>query len=691
MKDKILEAKSRIKGAYVDSEGNMEFSIFTFPEVNSVDLQLNTKKSNILTFKMEKTSECIFEAKVQKLKIKNRNVRYRFQLHFDDGEVITVKDPYSMHQDTYFKWSILCNHNLFKWHDDNWQNGKNKDRISAIADKKNKFKPIEKLSIYELHIGTLTEEGTFLSAKPKLKEIKSLGFNAIELMPVENTYSFNWGYDGVDKFAPNHTYGTPDELKTLVDYAHKIGLNVIMDIVPNHLGPDIAQLHETGPYIAGCNMFGYKFNFEGNLNEKVREYIVNTALNWILNYHCDGLRVDMTKFMESDFTMKQMAAEVHYYAPHSFLIAEDGRDNDERVTKKFDIKEQKENENAHEKFISKIQNNRVSLNTLGFDSEWDFPFHKQIASSILGAWEGYQVSMENLDRVIINSKHRVKYPMSHDEIGNIDGTRLLSKVFCGFLKFDFSFASAQPVSQLIAHSGQKILEAVSNGIWSEMNETHKIKFLKHFHCLNTSDEIEEFYFDSVQKIKLALAKVYSVPGPKMVFQGEESINYSYFKFFRKFSIGREKCLENKGYEPGINAFLDSKLSNNIFDDKHKKIYDKVCLYMKALNALCEENDALTVGNIEKTIVHPLSKLHAIHSKSGKNEIFSVSNFAPNKYSNNYGISFPEGLWFEVLNSDDKAYFGEGKFINNQVLEGKYNYISLPKYGFVMFKRIDVTD
>lgn len=689
MDEKTLEAKSRIKGAYIDEKGNAEFRIFTFPEVTAVDLQLNTQKSNIQTLKMDKTEDCIFETSIKNFKTKDRHIRYRFQLHFKDGEVITVKDPYSMWQDTYFKWSILCNHNKYKWHDENWQNGKNKDRISAQADKKNKLKPIEKLSIYELHIGTLTEEGTFLSAKPKLKEIKNLGFNAIELMPVENTYSFNWGYDGVDKFAPNHTYGTPDDLKDMIDYAHKLGLNVIMDIVPNHLGPDIAQLQETGPYISGCNCFGFKFNFEGTLNSEVRKYIVNTALNWIINYHCDGLRVDMTKFMESDFTMKQMAADVQYYTPHAFLIAEDGRDNDERVTKKFDIKEQKENENSHKTFIEKIQNNHIPLTSIGFNSEWDFPFHKQIAAAIMGNWEYFQSSMENLDKAIINSKHRVKYPMSHDEIGNIDGTRLLTKVFCQFLKFDFQ--KAENSSQLIAHSGQKILEAISNGIWAEMNEKHKIKFLKHFHCLNLPDEIGNFYFDSVQKIKLALAKVYSIPGPKMVFQGEESINYSYFKFFRKFSIGREKCLENKGYEPGINAFLDSKMSNNIFDNEHKKIYDGLCLYMKALNSLCEENDALTIGKIEKTITHPLSKLHAIHSKYGDNEIFSISNFAQNKYLNNYGISFPEGLWLEVLNSDDINYWGEGIYLNTEVLEGKYNYISLPKYGFVMFKRIDKLD
>ena len=684
--EKINESKSRIKGAYVKENGDVEFSLFTFDNVKTVELQLNYQKSTIITLPMDKKPDGVFETVVKKLKPKGRPVRYRFRLTFDDGEILTVKDPYSMWQDAYFRWSIIYDHNRFRWHDENWFHGKNSNRVSALADKNNKLKNIEKLSIYELHIGTLTKDGTFLSAKDKLKEIKNLGFNAIEIMPVENTYSFNWGYDGVDKFAPNHTYGTPDDLKTLIDYAHKLELNVIMDIVPNHLGPDIAQLQETGPYISGCNMFGYKFNFESKSNCRVREYIVNTALNWLLNYHCDGLRVDMTKFMESDFTMKQMAAEVRYYSPHSFLIAEDGRDNDERITKQFDIKEQKENENNHKSFISKVCNNRVSLNALGFDSEWDFPFHKQIAAAILGTWDGYPCSMENLDKVSLDSKHRVKYPMSHDEVGNIDGTRLLTKVFCQFLKFDTHFEHSQ-----IAHIGQKIITALSRGEWRKMSGDEKKAFLLSLNCTSQTNEIEEFYYDSVQKIKLALAKVYSTPGPKMVFQGEESINYSYFKFFRKFSLGREKCLESKGYEPGLDAFLTSKMSENIFDDEHLKIYDSVALFMKSLNSFCEENDALSIGKIEKTIVHPLSKLHAAHCISGDNEIFTVSNFSQNKYIENYGISFPEGLWLEVLNSDEQKYFGEGKYLNKKVLEGKYNYISLSKYGFIMFKRIDNLD
>ncbi|MBQ7287217.1 MAG: hypothetical protein IJW73_05590, partial [Candidatus Gastranaerophilales bacterium] len=89
-------------------------------------------------------------------------------------------------------------------------------------------------------------------------------------MPVENTYSYNWGYDGVDKFAVSNFLGGPDRLKEFIDEAHNVGLNVIMDMVPNHIGPDGAQLAKTGPYTNGSTPWGDAFNYEGQNSRYVR-------------------------------------------------------------------------------------------------------------------------------------------------------------------------------------------------------------------------------------------------------------------------------------------------------------------------------------------------------------------------------------------------------------------------------------
>lgn len=283
-----------------------------------------------------------------------------------------------------------------------------------------------------------------------------MGFNTVEIMHVENTYSYNWGYDGVDKMAASDYLGGPDKLKELVDEAHKEGLNVVFDIIPNHLGPDGAQLKRTGPYIKGPNAFGEAFNFEGENSEYVRDYIINSAMNWIENYHVDGLRLDMTKYMESDLTLKQMAAEINYHYPDAFLIAEDGRggisvdDNgnywanneevhDKRVVNPLRPEEygRGKSEEEHTKAIQDIINGKTNLSRLGMDSEWDFNYYHQLDSIL------YAPNTSNLLKAALNAQQSVKYVKSHDEIGNYEGTRAISKLMVPKLRLNDSMSLSQ--------------------------------------------------------------------------------------------------------------------------------------------------------------------------------------------------------------------------------------------------------
>lgn len=679
-------------GAFFLQDGRIVFKLFTYLDVLSVKLEIKCIKSPIQTYNMDYLGNGIWEIILDK-GIVNNGDRYRFVIEFENGEIIKVKDPCSMYQDAYFKWSRIYNHYLFNWRDDNWTNNLDKRKVSRLSGKVNKLSPVKALSIYELHIGTFTQEGTFKAAKDKLKIIaEDLKFNAIEIMPVENTYSFNWGYDGVDKYAPNHTYGHPDDLKELINEAHILGLNVIMDIVPNHLGPDIAELNKTGPYIEGDNCFGFKFNFEGENSDSVRDYITGAALNWLVNYHCDGLRVDMTKFMCSDYTMKQMVAEVNYYSPDAFLIAEDGRDNDPRIIKPFLKEEIEKNINKHSDFINKIKKNKVSLSNLGFDTEWDFLFHKQIASSVLGSWDCRIKNLNNFDYTLRDAQDRVKYIMSHDEIGNIDGTRLITKIVANELNLTRKMCDVTDcdVCKKAAHAAHKILVELVSGNLEKMSDEHRKEFYTSL-SIDFDFPPEQVYYAYLNAIKMhksVLGKVYSIPGPKMVFQGDESANLAYFKFFRKFSTGKEVYLREKGYEPGLKAFLDSKLCSVPVCDKYEKINQAVKDYMRDLNIICSENKALRTGSIDKTVVHELSDIHAIYANGKNNEIFSVSNFSKQSYYKNYGILFPKGTWQEILNSDDVKYAGSGKYHNSELINEKYNYISIPAYSIIFFKKID---
>ncbi len=153
--------------------------------------------------------------------------------------------------------------------------------------------------IYEMHIGTFTQEGTWQAAARELPELAALGITILELMPVaEFPGRFGWGYDGVDLFAPTRLYGSPEDFRAFVDQAHRAGLGVILDVVYNHLGPDGNYLKQfcrdyfTERY---KNEWGEPLNFDGKNSGSVREFFEANAAYWVTEFHLDGLRLDATQ------------------------------------------------------------------------------------------------------------------------------------------------------------------------------------------------------------------------------------------------------------------------------------------------------------------------------------------------------------------------------------------------------------
>jgi maltooligosyltrehalose trehalohydrolase len=153
--------------------------------------------------------------------------------------------------------------------------------------------------LYELHIGTFTAEGTYAAAAARLSTLRDLGITAIEIMPVADFAGrFGWGYDGVNLYAPSHLYGTPDDLRALVDRAHALGLGVVLDVVYNHLGPDgnylgaFADAYFTDRY---HTEWGAAINYDGPDAGPVREFMIENAAYWIREFHFDGLRFDATQ------------------------------------------------------------------------------------------------------------------------------------------------------------------------------------------------------------------------------------------------------------------------------------------------------------------------------------------------------------------------------------------------------------
>jgi len=209
---------------------------------------------------------------------------YRFRV----GEALAVPDPAARFapQDVHGPSEVI-DPRAYAWRDADWRG-----------------RPWHEAVLYELHIGAFTAEGTFAAARARLPELAELGITAIELMPVADfPGARNWGYDGVLPFAPDASYGRPDELKALIDDAHGLGLMVLLDVVYNHFGPEGNYLHAFCPEFfnpAHTTPWGAAINFDGPDNATVREYFIHNALYWIEEFRFDGLRLDAVHAIRDD-------------------------------------------------------------------------------------------------------------------------------------------------------------------------------------------------------------------------------------------------------------------------------------------------------------------------------------------------------------------------------------------------------
>ncbi|MDX1431099.1 MAG: malto-oligosyltrehalose trehalohydrolase [Gammaproteobacteria bacterium] len=210
--------------------------------------------------------------------------RYRYRI---DGDRL-VPDPASRFQpDDVHGPSEVIDARAWPWQDAEWRG-----------------RPWEETVLYELHVGAFTARGDFEGVRERLGYLADLGVTAIELMPIGDfPGARNWGYDGVLPFAPDSRYGTPDELKALVESAHASGLMVFLDVVYNHFGPEGNYLHAYAPRFftdRHRTPWGEAIDFDGPHRAPVREFFINNALYWLEEYHVDGLRLDAVHAIADD-------------------------------------------------------------------------------------------------------------------------------------------------------------------------------------------------------------------------------------------------------------------------------------------------------------------------------------------------------------------------------------------------------
>ncbi|MGE3773440.1 MAG: alpha-amylase family glycosyl hydrolase, partial [Gammaproteobacteria bacterium] len=193
-------------------------------------------------------------------------------------------------------------------------------------------RPWHEAVVYELHVGCFTAEGTFAGVEAELPRLAALGITAVELMPIADfPGQHNWGYDGVLPYAPDARYGRPEDLKRLVDAAHRHGLMMLLDVVYNHFGPQGNYLHAyAADFFTARHRtpWGSAIGFDGPGSAVVREFFVHNALYWLDEYHFDGLRLDAVHAIRDDTRptiLEELAARVRRDvdpARHVHLILE---------------------------------------------------------------------------------------------------------------------------------------------------------------------------------------------------------------------------------------------------------------------------------------------------------------------------------------------------------------------------------
>lgn len=257
-------------GPAFSPDGKVEFRLWA-PTAKKVELLLydDDKKPQA----MSAASDGWHTVVVDKVKPESK---YHFVI---DGD-LKVPDPASRYQpEDVHGPSQLTDPLKYRWQTTEWRG-----------------RPWEEAIIYELHVGTYTREGTFEALIEKLDHLEQLGVTAVELMPVSDfPGKFNWGYDGVLPYAPDSSYGTPDDLKAFVDAAHQRGIMVILDVVYNHFGPEGNYLYVYAkPFFnkERRTPWGEAINYEMDGKELVRSYVVNNVLYWLCEFQLDGLRFD---------------------------------------------------------------------------------------------------------------------------------------------------------------------------------------------------------------------------------------------------------------------------------------------------------------------------------------------------------------------------------------------------------------
>jgi maltooligosyltrehalose trehalohydrolase len=487
--------------------------------------------------------------------------------------------------------SEVIDQSAFKWNDSNW---------TGIS--------FSKLILYELHVATFTEEGTFKAITGKLEHLVEAGINAIELMPIAQfPGERNWGYDGIFPFAVQNSYGGPDGLKKLVDACHQKGVAVFLDVVYNHLGPEGNYFEEFGPYFTDKykTPWGKAINFDDAWSDGVRDFFSGNAIYWFKDFHIDGLRFDAMHFAID------MSA-VHFW---------------EMVHEKINTLEKKNGRKLHTIAESDLNSPKVvkpvEQGGIGFTAQWLDDFHHAL------------------------------YVLLHEEG---------KKFYADFGRMD---QLAKAFKDGFVHSGEyvKFRKRKHGASSAEVSGDKFVVFIdNHDQAGNRATGARLTSLVDPGRIKLASAACLLSPYIPMLFMGEEYgedapflyfVSHSDKELIKAVQKGRRKDFEHFDWsaEPpdpqDEETFLRSKLRwDKLKEEKHRVVLD----WYKQLIRLRKTHPALQnfdKENVSVAVEGEMLILHR-HSVSRQEQLIALFNFSSNQ---SFSFNFPvDSNWRKLIDS-----------------------------------------
>lgn len=487
-----------------------------------------------------------------------------------------------------------------------------------------KGRQLHEYLLYELHVGTYTGEGTFEALIPMLDYLLELGITAIELMPVAQfPGERNWGYDGVNLFAPQNSYGGPVGLKKLVDACHGKGLAVVLDVVYNHLGPEGNYLHGFGPYFTDRyrTPWGEAVNFDGPYSDEVRRYFLDNALYWIREYHVDALRLDAVHGI-FDFSARhflaELATEVHREAEvlgrKAYVIAESDL-NDVRLVDPLD------------------------KGGYGLDGQWNDDFHHILHTLLTGEKDGYYEDFNGVGQLAKSLSERFVYSGQYSRFRR---------------RSHGNSAAGRPARQFVVFAQNH--DQVGNRMFGE-----RLSALV-----------------SSESLKLAAGAVLLSPYLPLLFMGEEYGEEAPFLYFvshsdhglveavREGRKGEFRSFVSRGDPPdpgAVETFLQSKITpENRLAGRHSVLFQ----FYKTVIAMRKEIPVLSVPdtNALRVSVQEEQNLLLVERWRGDCRVVCLFNFN----EQDVAVRFPDngGWWRKLLDSSASTWNGPGAILPDRI-------------------------